>query len=189
MSINSTITSDGSVKATIDGFTGQMYLEDLQPHTPFASVQFPQTTSDAVVTVNITNQFTEVTDLAAFTTFNTWLLTNDSLRVTVTGTTNIHVSGLSKAYSVDFTKTVTMPGLRGFAGTNVTQSNISLTPDLDGSNFHGYVTIPNYSLVTFEVVSSCFPSPIPSACSAEQRYYPPHPCPFPATSANLSFLR
>lgn len=156
MSINSTITSDGSVHATIDAFTGQMYLEDLQPHTPFAAVNFPQTTSDALVIVNITNQFTPVTDLDAFTVFNTWLLTNDSLRVTVTGNTNVHISGISKAYGVTFTKTVTMPGLRGFEGTNVTQGNISLTPDADGNNFRGFVTIPNYSLINFEIGNASF---------------------------------
>jgi Flp pilus assembly protein TadG len=109
MSINSTISTDGSVHATIAAFTGQMYLEDLQPHTPFAEVKFPETTSAAFQVVNLT-QFTNVTDLAAFTTFNAWLLTNDTLRVTVAGSTTVQISGLSKSYGVNFQKTVTLPG-------------------------------------------------------------------------------
>ncbi|KAK3938059.1 hypothetical protein QBC46DRAFT_356137 [Diplogelasinospora grovesii] len=155
MAINSTIRTDGSVHANIDGFVGDMYLEDLQPHTPFASITFPATTSEALQVVNV-SQFIPIENMAAFTTFNTWLQNNDSLRVTVSGNTYVHVSGISKAFPVTFIKTVTMPGLRGFNGTTVTDSAISLTPDANGDNFKGFVTIPNYSIVTFEIGNASF---------------------------------
>lgn len=110
MSINSTIRSDGQVHATIDPFRGSMYLEDRLPHTPFAKINFPQTTSEAHQTVNVT-QFLEIEDVEALTIFNTWLLANESLRVTVVGDTHVHVRGISRAYPVTFRKTVTMPGM------------------------------------------------------------------------------
>lgn len=155
MSINSTIRTDGSVQATIEGFTGVMYLEDLEPHTPFAEIGFPQTTSDALQTVNV-SQFIPITNMAAFTTFNTWLLKNDSLRVTITGDTTVYIRGLSKGYSVNFKKTVSLPGLRNFDGTAVPESVVSLEPDANGNNFKGVVTIPNYSIVTFEIGNATF---------------------------------
>ena len=195
MAIDSTIEADDSVHADIDGFKGQMYLEDFHPHTSFAEIDFPPTTSSAEQTVSV-SQFTPITDLEAFTIFNTWLLINDTLRVTVEGDTKIKVKGISKKFDVTFKKTITMPGkfpmlptnnpghhcilrvcpmlwwywfvraltnfpslgLRSFNGTTVSQSRISLEADDDGNNFHGFVSIPNYSLVTFEIVSEsgCF---------------------------------
>ena len=109
MAINSTIRSSSSVKATLDGFTGQMYLEDLEPHTPFASIDFPPTSSAGEQVVNVT-QFSPITDMKAFTAFNIWLLANDSVRVTVAGDTTFRVSGISKAFPISFAKTVTLQG-------------------------------------------------------------------------------
>lgn len=112
MSINSTIKTDGSVHANIDPFEGVLYLEDHEPHTPFAKIKFPATTADSLQTVNVT-QFLPIEDLAALTTFNTWLLANESLRVTVLGDTHVHVKGINRAYPVTFKKTTTMPGTQG----------------------------------------------------------------------------
>jgi hypothetical protein len=109
MSIDSTITSDGKIPADIAGFEGVMYLEDHLPHTPFAKLQFPPTTSDAFQTVNVT-QFLPIDDVEALTRFNTWLLANETLRVTVLGDTTIRVKGIARDYGVTFKKTVTMPG-------------------------------------------------------------------------------
>jgi hypothetical protein len=154
MSINSTITTDGSVHATIAGFEAVMYLEDIPSHEPFAKVQFPETTSDALVTVNVTDQFIDVTNYQEqFTVFNTWLLVNDTLNVTVEGDTTVRVNGIAKDYGVHFKKTLNIPALRLLEGTQVQNSRISLTPEEDGNNFHGTAVIPNYSLITFELVS------------------------------------
>ncbi len=109
MSINSTIRSDGKVHADIDPFLGVMYLEDLEPHTPFASINFPATTADALQTVNV-SQTLDVTDQEALTTFNTWLLKEEKLRVTVLGDTKVQVKGISKKFPVTFKKTIEMPG-------------------------------------------------------------------------------
>ncbi|KAK3680448.1 hypothetical protein B0T22DRAFT_62391 [Podospora appendiculata] len=155
MSINSTILSDGKIKATIDGFPGKMYLEDYHDHTPFAIIDFPATTADAEQVVNVT-QFTQINDVAAFTAFNTFLLMNDTFRVTVEGDTFVTVHGIARRYPVTFKKIVTLPGLRLFAGTTVFNTSISLTPDERGNNFKGKTRIPNHSLVTFEIGNTTF---------------------------------
>lgn len=111
MAVNSTITTDGSTHAEIDAFTGVMYLEDLEPHEAFASIDFPETTSAKLTTVNV-SQTVEVTNMEAFITFNTWLLANESLRLTVEGDTKVHVKGISRGFGVTFKKTVDLKGMR-----------------------------------------------------------------------------
>lgn len=109
MAVNSTITTDGSVHADIEGFTGVMYLEDLEPHEPFASIDFPDTTSAKFTEVNV-SQPVEVTNMEAFTTFNTWLLANETLKLTIEGDTKVRVKGISKSFGVTFKKTVDLKG-------------------------------------------------------------------------------
>jgi len=155
MAINSTIKTDGSTHADIDGFQGVMYLEDYEPHTPFAAINFPATTADALQTVNVT-QSLPITDVEALTRFNTWLLTNDTLRVTVLGDTHVRVKGISRSYPVTFKKTLTIPGLRGLDGTTVEPTWISLKQDENGNNFKATTSIPNHSFVTFELGNVTF---------------------------------
>jgi hypothetical protein len=109
MSVNSTIRIASATSATIDAFEGIMYLTDFSPVTAFAKLQFPQTTGDSLQVVNLT-QFTPIDDRVAFTRFNTWLLMNDSIRVTVEGKTKVKVSGLDRKYGVTFKKTVELTG-------------------------------------------------------------------------------
>lgn len=109
MSINSTIRSDGKVHAKIEPFVGVMYLEDLLPHIPFAALNFPETTSDKLQVVNV-SQVLQITDLKALTTFNTWLLTNETLRITILGETHVRVKGIARNYPVTFKKTITTSG-------------------------------------------------------------------------------
>ncbi|GKT54877.1 hypothetical protein ColTof4_08264 [Colletotrichum tofieldiae] len=155
MGINSTLKSDGSVKATIEPFDGVMYLEDLEPHNPFVNLKFPETKSVKLQTVNI-SQPIEIADMAAFTTFNTWLLNNESVRVTIRGDTHVKVNGIARRYGVTFRNTVTLKGLNGFKGLNVTDNTISLTPDARGDNFKGHVSIPNPSVLTLEIGNTTF---------------------------------
>ncbi|KAK5655388.1 hypothetical protein OQA88_5658 [Cercophora sp. LCS_1] len=155
MAINSTITTDGKVHADIDGFTGVMYLEDLEPHTPFASINFPATTADALQTVNV-SQLLEIKDMEALTTFNKWLLTNQTVRITTYGETKVKVKGIAKKYGVTFKKTIETPGLRGFDGTTVYDSRVDLGGDADGNNFFGTTNIPNYSVFTLEIGNATF---------------------------------
>ncbi len=110
ITITSAITSAGSDHATIDAFEGVLYLEDRYPHSPFATVNFPETDTATVRDINVT-QFVPITNMEGFTIFSTWLLANDSLRITVAGNTSVHVPGISRAYPVTFLKTIEMAGM------------------------------------------------------------------------------
>ncbi|KAL2262304.1 hypothetical protein VTK26DRAFT_1808 [Humicola hyalothermophila] len=155
MSIDTEILTDGSVHATIDGFPGVMYLEDDPEQKPFARINFPETTSDAYQSVKVTQDL-EIDDLAALTKFNSWLLTNETLRVTVLGETNVHVKGIARSYGVTFKKTVTMPGMRLLDGTVVNQTRVAIMPDSNGNNFWGKVYIPNRSNFDIELGNTTF---------------------------------
>lgn len=153
LGINATISADDSIHAVLDPFEGEMYLADWPPQTAFARVSFPSVTSAALTAVNI-SQFTEIIDLNAFTIFNTYLLTNSTIRVGVRGDTKIRVSGISRKYDVHFDQAVPITALGNFDGITVSNTTVSLTADADGNNFFGSTTIPNRSPLTFEIVSS-----------------------------------
>jgi hypothetical protein len=173
MTLSSTIKTDGSVHADIDSFEGVLYLEDHEPHTPFAKIRFPQTTADALQTVKVT-QFLPIHDVEALTIFNTWLLANQTLRVTVLGDTHVRVRGIARSYPVIFKKTIstpgtqhlsmgvwwlsrvliyTCPGLRLLEGTVVNPTWIGTEPDDNDNNMRATTIIPNHSVVSFELVS------------------------------------
>lgn len=154
LAINATISADDSIHAVLDPFEGEMYLANTAaPETAFARVAFPSTTSASLTAVNI-SQFTEIIDLDAFTTFNKYLLVNDTIQVGVRGNTKIRVSGISRKYDVHFEQAVTINGLGNLDGITVPNSTVALTPDADGNNFFGTVVIPNRSPLAFEIVSS-----------------------------------
>ncbi|KAI1425386.1 hypothetical protein F5Y12DRAFT_747314 [Xylaria sp. FL1777] len=152
MAINSTIEADDSVHATIDAFQGTLYLADVDPPLAFAQFNFPQTTSSAVQTVNI-SQEVQISDQNAFTTFNKALLSSVSTNVQVKGDTHIHVQGISRAYPVTFDKTVSVKGLNNFEGLSISDPSISI---LAKNNFNGTVHIPNPSALTLEIGNTTF---------------------------------
>ena len=110
MSIDSVIRTDGKVHAKIEPFAGIMYVTEEGEGKPFASLDFPATTSDKFQIVNVTQE-TEIKDLEAFTEFNKKLLSSTEFQVSVKGKTGIHVKGISKRYPVTFQKTLTLNGM------------------------------------------------------------------------------
>lgn len=153
MAVDSTIKTDGKIHATVDGFKGVMYLEDLEGHPPFATIDFPETTSEKESNVKV-DQIVKVEDMDAFTTFNTWLLANETLRLTIEGDTAVHVRGLSKSYGVTFKKTVDLKGLNGFHGLEVTKSDVRPPQKVD--NYNATVDVPNASILTIEIGNCTF---------------------------------
>ena len=58
MEINSTITTKGGIKANVDPFEGEMYLEDYEPHVAFATLSFPKTNNNKHQIVNVSQHLT-----------------------------------------------------------------------------------------------------------------------------------
>jgi competence protein ComGC len=155
MEIDSTIRTDGHIKAKVYPFEGVMYLEDKEGHVPFATLDFPETSAAKEQIVNIT-QDVRIQDEDAFRDFNIWFHNNETLRITVEGKTQVSPKGLSRKYDVDFKKTLEIKGLNVFAGTKVTEGEISIEEDDEGRNFHGVADIPNASHFTLDIGNVSF---------------------------------
>jgi hypothetical protein len=149
MKIDSSITTDGKIHASVDPFEAEMYLEDWPAHVPFATVNMPETNSNKQQVVNV-SQSVKIADMKEFTRFNVWFHNNETLRVTVNGKTKVKPSGLSRKYGVTFKKTVELKGLNHFAGTEVTGGHIGFGDGTDEPNFNGTTVIPNASVFTLE---------------------------------------
>ncbi|KAH7328684.1 hypothetical protein B0I35DRAFT_24302 [Stachybotrys elegans] len=157
LEINSIIHSDGSTSATIDPFDGVIYLEDLEPHTPFVRVHFPQTSAAERQEITL-REDVHIEDMDAFTTFTTWVVNNETLRLTVEGKTRVKTSGLSRKYDVDFKKTVEVAGFNKLRGAEIVEeeSRISLAAQEGEPNFRGVAVIPNPSVISLDIGNVTF---------------------------------
>lgn len=150
MKIDSTITTDGQVKADIDPFEGAMYLGDSDK--PFLNLPFPQTNADKFQTVNVSSDIT-IQDMDEFIKFNTVFITNETLTITIKGYTYVKPRGLSKKYGVNFRKVVDFKGLNSFKGNEVADAKSDLTND-KWPNFNATAKLPNPSYYTIDLVST-----------------------------------
>ncbi|CAG9938378.1 unnamed protein product [Clonostachys rosea f. rosea IK726] len=155
LEINATITTDGKIHADIDPFVAQMYLEDAEGQRPFASVDFPKTTAEKLLTVN-TSQALTIADMDAFTQFNVWFVSNETLRVTIVGDTKTKPSGIDRKYGVTFEKTLDIKGLNHFNGLEVLEGRVALQKDSQGNNFWGKAKVPNASHFTLDIGNITF---------------------------------
>ncbi|OAA73509.1 hypothetical protein ISF_00410 [Cordyceps fumosorosea ARSEF 2679] len=159
MTINSTISTDGTVKANIDPFAGDMYLEDTDDKTPFAVLNFPATNANKHSNVNV-DQHVEIKDMDAFSKFNTWFVNNETLRIGIKGKTKVQPSGLSRKYDVTFQKVLEVKGLNLFKGTKVIDPRVELKVD-NGTdpnfrNFYARVELPNPSHFSLDIGNATF---------------------------------
>ncbi|KAK2592840.1 hypothetical protein QQS21_009443 [Conoideocrella luteorostrata] len=156
MQINSTIKTDGTVKADIDPFVGNLTLLDIPNARPFVQLNFPQTNANKFQTVNV-SQEVNITDMEAFNEFNKYFFQNETLRVSIHGKTQVQPAGLSKKYDVDFYKEVTFKGLNKLNGTTLTDMKITVGAAQDGiPNFNATATITNPSYYTVDIGNATF---------------------------------
>lgn len=159
MTINSTISTDGTVKADIDPFAGDMYLEDTEDKTPFAVLNFPPTNANKHSVVNV-DQHIEINNMDAFNKFNTWFVNNETLKIGIKGNTKVQPKGLSKKYDVTFHKVLEIKGLNLFKGMKVTEPRTELTVD-NGTdpnfrNFWAMAELPNPSHFSLDIGDATF---------------------------------
>ncbi|KAG6023598.1 hypothetical protein E4U41_001976 [Claviceps citrina] len=156
MQINSTIRTDGTVKADIDPFIGNFTLLDVPDARPFAQLQFPSTNSNKFQTVNISQEVT-ITDLEALDQFNREFFEKETIRVSIHGKTKVQPAALSKKYDVDFYKVVEFKGLNKLKGTTLSDMRIKVGIAQNGvPNFNATATITNPSYYTIDLGNTTF---------------------------------
>lgn len=150
MKIDSTITTDGQVKANIDAFQGAMYLKDSDK--PFLNLPFPETNANKFQTVNVSADVT-IADMDEFVKFNTVFISNETVTIVIKGYTYVQPKGLSKKYGVNFIKYVDFKGLNLFKGNKVIDATSNLA-DNKYPNFNATAQLPNPSYYTIDLVSN-----------------------------------
>lgn len=103
------------MSAILDPFRANLYLEDVQPQTPFAYVDFPSGGAGELQDVSV-SQRVDVANSAGFASFAERLLTNRTLRVAVEGDTRVKVKGIARSYPVTFKKVLDIDGRLGALG-------------------------------------------------------------------------
>ncbi|KFG86021.1 hypothetical protein MANI_010345 [Metarhizium anisopliae] len=146
--INSTIQTDGQVKAEVDSFEANLALANVPNAQPFMTLTFPKTNADKFQIVNI-SQIVEITDQNALQQFNHALFQNHTLRISMYGKTSVKPAGMSKKYPVNVRKTIEFNGLNRLNGTKL--QNTSLSLDRDAPNFNATAIIVNPSYYTLDM--------------------------------------
>ncbi|KAG6156855.1 hypothetical protein E4U47_002174 [Claviceps purpurea] len=156
MQVNSTIRTDGTVKADIDPFVGNLTLLDVPNARPFIQLPFPMTNANKFQTVNISQQVT-ITDEEAFEEYNINFFQKETIRVGIHGTTQVQPAGLSKKYDVDFYKVAELKGLNKLNGTTLSDMQIKIGIAENGiPNFNATATIINRSYYTIDLGNATF---------------------------------
>ncbi|KAL8689252.1 MAG: hypothetical protein Q9218_005035 [Villophora microphyllina] len=147
------LTNPSTYHPNLDRFNASLSVGS-SPDKPYAYIELPAIHATKEATTHI-DQDVQIVDMNAFVDYSTQLLTKDSVDLVVKGRTKLHEMRLPTT-TVDYHKTVTMRGLNGLAGFNVTSFTIKLIPEPDGANMIGTVSIPNPSPITMTMGNVTF---------------------------------
>ncbi|KAL8872971.1 MAG: hypothetical protein Q9174_001493 [Haloplaca sp. 1 TL-2023] len=137
----------------LDAFNASLSVGGAE-NKPYAFIELPAVHATETATTMI-DQDVQITDMEAFIDYNIQLLTRESVDLVVKGRTDLHEMAFPTT-TVDYDKTVTLRGLNGLAGFNVTDFSIKLIPEPDGANMIGTVFIPNPSVFTISMGNVTF---------------------------------
>lgn len=117
--------------------------------TPFAVLQIPRVQSKDGAVVRV-DQRLQLDNVSAFGEYSKAVMLNEEVNLNVYGRPKMREGKLPKI-TVTYNKTVTMKGLNALKGFNVTEFQILLSQQPDGSNMNGTVYIPNPTVMTLEM--------------------------------------
>jgi hypothetical protein len=142
----STLTNGAAYHPQLDAFNASV---SLQGQNPYAYITLPAVVAAASASV-IIDQDVTISNLEAFTNYTVALLNDAQVTMEVQGSTGLHEMKFPET-TVNYDKTPTINGLNKLAGFAVSNFSILLTPDADGTNMIGTVSIPNASPITFSM--------------------------------------
>jgi hypothetical protein len=147
------LRNPNSYHPRLDAFKAALFLENTEPDIkPFAYVEIPEVVSTAAAPVDF-NQTINIADGDQFAAYTKLALASEEYRLAIRGRTSLHQGGLPTT-GVNYNEVVTLKGLNGLQGFNVTTFQIKLVPESDGTNLVGQIFIPNPSVMTLELVNS-----------------------------------
>ncbi|KFY44966.1 hypothetical protein V494_01219 [Pseudogymnoascus sp. VKM F-4513 (FW-928)] len=126
-------------------------LVDQEPpnRNPYITVNLPQQNLKGNATITVTNQTTTILDQDIFGTFLHNAVYQEKFVLSASGETDAHVGKL-KAH-IKLNKKVELNGLNQLKGFGIASARAVLPAETDGTNLIAELTIPNASLVSFEL--------------------------------------
>lgn len=147
LDLTQVIGTHGSLHPTIYGFNASVSLAGSS--SPFSSVYVPDVQPEGETVVNISRRM-QWSNETAFAEYVKAVWFNEQVQLNVYGTPELKEGGLP-TITVVYNKTVTMKGLNSLKGLNITNFNVLLSQQSDGSNAKGTVNLPNPSVMTVEM--------------------------------------
>lgn len=138
---------------------------------PFVTVPLEGLRLKGKSDITITNQTTEILDEDQFTKFLADAVYSERFTLSAYGKATAHLGKIKVPLKLDkdiqldgkwccctpadgLALTAGDPGLNMLKGFSIDSASVALPPEDDGSNLLGQATLPNYSVVTFALVSS-----------------------------------
>ena len=155
------ITNKSKYHPNLDKFNASLALYG---GNPFTYILLPQIHATETA-ISLVDEDVQIANTDAFASYTQAALMQDEVRIHVKGRTALHEMKFPTT-TVDYDKVATLKGLNKLDGFNVTSFAIKLTPEPDGSNMIGEVSIPNPSVMTLSMGNVTFNNFLPATPSS-----------------------
>ncbi|CAN8104283.1 unnamed protein product [Discula destructiva] len=145
IAFNTVFKIPGSMSARMDAMNLSMYNKFTPGYYPYTYVVLPGKSLHGSTTIAL-NESTPVLNDTEMTRWLTKTFNDITTDISFRGETTLHLGALKAPIKID--KTVTVAGLNQLQGFALDTLQILSTPEKDGSNVVGNLTLPNPSSVT-----------------------------------------
>jgi len=145
LQLNSVFLSNSSLHAQLDAFQADLCLEGSD--VPFAQLSVPAVKAANGSETHVSQRI-QIHNTDEFNEYAKTSLLSKEYTIYLKGKGGLKYGGLHKT-TVKYNEKITMQGLNGLAGFNVTDFQILTTAQPDGSNANGTVLIPNPTVATY----------------------------------------
>ncbi|OCL13904.1 hypothetical protein AOQ84DRAFT_371763 [Glonium stellatum] len=130
--------------------TLSLFRPETEPNIiPYVNVSLPEMKLKGNASVAITNQTATILDKSQFIDFLANAVYSEEFTLAARGETDAYLGKL-KAH-IHFNKAIKLKGLNMLNRFVINSARVLLPPEEDGTNLEGSFTIPNASIVTFEL--------------------------------------
>lgn len=132
--------------ARIDNLTLNLYNKETSPYAPFANITIAGQKIKGDTKITVPSQLVIVQNEPELTTWFGKVIDSEKVDVSVKGRPTVFLGKLRSDVKLD--KTLSMPGLKRFAGWGIKELKMMLPPDKNGNNIKGTINVPNTSVLT-----------------------------------------
>lgn len=152
LSLTASLKIPKPFKVRLEPFTLVLFRPETKPNIiPYVNFDFAETWVKGNTTIEIVNQKVTIANRDEFKEFLKTAVESKTFKLAARGETTAHLGALKAKVTLD--KEVEMEGLQKLDGFRINSASLLLSPEEDGTTLLANVTIPNHSIVEFELVS------------------------------------